>query len=957
VAKAAAKSSREWSKGSTWLRWDPHIHCPGTLKADEFKGDWSAYFAAIESAKPRPAVLGITDYFSLRGYKEFIARRPAGAFPWVSMVFPNIEMRLTTPTRRGGAINIHLLFSPHDRDHVERIEGALSQLVWPNLGRNYQCTDADLVALGRATAGNPSLEQDAALRGGAEQFHVEFRQVVDLFRDAWVRENSLIAVAAGEDGLGGIKDSSFRAFREDMGVASHIIFSGNPQERDYWLSSKPKARRPCLHGSDAHSVERVLSPRGDRRCWIRGDATFESLRQTLAEPDRRVFIGSEPPSEAADGYVIRGLQMENAPWIANDDLTFNEGLVTVIGAKGSGKTALADLIALAAGADEAEPGTASFIHKARERITGLEARISWGDGTVQSEVVALAPQPSSEPRVQYLSQQFVERLSGPQEIGELLVEEIERVVFNAIPEEDRMESSSFTELLKIVLEDCLADRSFHQESVRTQTKTVADEYALRLSVPAREVKVAEADRAVASLRAAIKAIPAPASEQVAKDHAAVSAALQTLRTAIAKRQRRAQELGDVKGEVEREEEAIAERWVRIRTEHPNLLDDSIWDSLIPRLPPDAVKRLTDLQAAAQNDAEALRTRGIAQTPPVDSLTAGGLSALETRLRELDAKLGLDKTNTTKKADLERRVGVAVASAETARKELEHARGAEKRQKLALEKRLASYEHVFATLVEEEEALKRLYGPLIAGLGGTKLSFEVVRLVDLDDWVGGGEAILDMRHLPFMDRGYLPTKARTHLLAEWRSGSPASVRTGMREFIGEIGPRAMSSLTQDASLVHLGEWLFSTDHIRIRYGIKYEGVDLGHLSPGTRGLVLLTLYLHLDRWDLRPLIIDQPEENLDPSSVHSELVQFFRDAAQRRQIIMVTHNANLVVNTDSDQVIVASSERDSPRDLPHVTYHSGGLEEPLIREDVCRLLEGGRDAFRRRGQRYGMDVKG
>ena len=87
-------------------------------------------------------------------------------------------------------------------------------------------------------------------------------------------------------------------------------------------------------------------------------------------------------------------------------------------------------------------------------------------------------------------------------------------------------------------------------------------------------------------------------------------------------------------------------------------------------------------------------------------------------------------------------------------------------------------------------------------------------------------------------------------------------------------------------------LFSTDHIEVRYGIRYEGVDLAHLSPGARGVVLLTLYLALDEWDLRPLVIDQPEENLDPKSVYADLVPFFREAAKRRQIIMVTHNANL-----------------------------------------------------------------
>ena len=83
------------------------------------------------------------------------------------------------------------------------------------------------------------------------------------------------------------------------------------------------------------------------------------------------------------------------------------------------------------------------------------------------------------------------------------------------------------------------------------------------------------------------------------------------------------------------------------------------------------------------------------------------------------------------------------------------------------------------------------------------------------------------------------------------------------------------------------------------------------------------------------------------------MRFFREATGRRQIIMVTHNANLVVNTDSDQVIVAQAKRGSPKPLPRITYEAGGLEDPAIRAHVCRLLEGGEAAFRRRGQRYGI----
>jgi predicted ATPase len=149
---------------------------------------------------------------------------------------------------------------------------------------------------------------------------------------------------------------------------------------------------------------------------------------------------------------------------------------------------------------------------------------------------------------------------------------------------------------------------------------------------------------------------------------------------------------------------------------------------------------------------------------------------------------------------------------------------------------------------------------------------------------------------------------------------------------------------------IAQWLYSTEHISISYGVIYDGVDIQQLSPGTRGIVLLLLYLAIDHEDDRPLIIDQPEENLDPKSIFDELVPLFKEAKSRRQIIIVTHNANLVVNTDADQVIIANASSHHPGSLPSISYTSGGLENPEIRSQVCLILEGGETAFKERAKR-------
>lgn len=193
---------------------------------------------------------------------------------------------------------------------------------------------------------------------------------------------------------------------------------------------------------------------------------------------------------------------------------------------------------------------------------------------------------------------------------------------------------------------------------------------------------------------------------------------------------------------------------------------------------------------------------------------------------------------------------------------------------------------------------------------------------------------------------------------WEAGDSAGVMAAMKEFrrqyqkaLLEHSPVAASDQAEfRAWSKRFAQWLFSTDHISIRYGIEYDGVDISKLSPGTRGIVLLLLYLGLDDNDNRPLVIDQPEENLDPKSVFDELVHLFIEVKSRRQVIIVTHNANLVINTDADQIIIAEVGPHPHGTLPPIFYRSGGLENAEIRKAVCDILEGGESAFQERARR-------
>ena len=127
-------------------------------------------------------------------------------------------------------------------------------------------------------------------------------------------------------------------------------------------------------------------------------------------------------------------------------------------------------------------------------------------------------------------------------------------------------------------------------------------------------------------------------------------------------------------------------------------------------------------------------------------------------------------------------------------------------------------------------------------------------------------------------------------------------------------------------------------------ILFKGISIDKLSMGQKGTILLKLFLAEGDY---PLILDQPEESLDNKFIYGELVRAFREAKKKRQILIATNNANLVVNTDAEQIIVAEFDNNK------ISYKLGALEDLNIRKDIIPILEGGKVAFKKREEKYGI----
>ncbi|OHD18803.1 MAG: hypothetical protein A2086_03255 [Spirochaetes bacterium GWD1_27_9] len=159
-----------------------------------------------------------------------------------------------------------------------------------------------------------------------------------------------------------------------------------------------------------------------------------------------------------------------------------------------------------------------------------------------------------------------------------------------------------------------------------------------------------------------------------------------------------------------------------------------------------------------------------------------------------------------------------------------------------------------------------------------------------------------------------------------------------------------------------------DYFYIDYNLIQDSDDLLKMSPGKRGIILFQLFLHLSK-STDPILIDQPEDNLDNRTVYNELNDFIKTKKSKRQIIIVSHNPNLVVSTDSENVIVANQDgqnKSGKNKNYKFEYINGSLENSFvndteigilyqkgIREHVCEILEGGKEAFAKREKKYGF----
>lgn len=796
------------------------------------------------------------------------------------------------------------------------------------------------------------------------------------------------------------------AQKEDISKTIDIFELGDEKDViDYktkvtqFLKKKFNLHHPLILCSDNHNCNEYKLK---QNCWIKADPTFEGLKQVLNEPEDRVYIGERPAildkiDKNRTKYIkeltvsqIDGYDETQGVWFKNVTIPFNSELVAIIGNKGSGKSAIADIISLCSNFHDDNDFSFLKSVKFREKkgriAKNFEASLTWEDGKSYPKNLFDDVQDTEIISVKYIPQGQFERLTNEIDTAEKFQTEIENVVFSHMPEAERQDAKSFKELIEKTTYSVSNSLKSLRSEIEDINKTIIDLEKKKTPSYKKELENLRKKKQD-ELDALIEPVPVtdPNEDAEKKErNTAVNIKIDSINKEISDIESQIeksndekknlisslQQLKDIKEEI-LQKEIDFNKFIQ---EKQSLLQNySININTLISVKID-LSKIAEIITSKEDDLKSTK-KNLGETDEVQTDKKNLIELLEEKqknLKEEKAKLDVEQQKyqeyLSKVESWKKSKNTIIGSSETIdtikyyeslinyvdcdletdleniyqeRRELVKKIFDDKQKIVSVYKKardrlnsiieknsetLKEYKIVIdASLIKKNDfnskfldfINKNLAGTFYSNAGGEKYLKQITDEINFDS----KEDIIK-----FLD-----------ILID-------SIRFDKRENENNV-PRETSKQIKDIEGFY--EYLFTLQFLDSNYQLKQGDKELQQLSPGERGALLLVFYLLLDN-DTIPLIIDQPEDNLDNHSVATVLVPFIRAAKKKRQIIMVTHNPNLAVVADAEQVIYVKLEKEKNNTFATI---SGSIENKEVNQRIVEVLEGAMPAFNMRRDKY------
>jgi len=917
--------------GSIWQKWDLQVHPPCGKIYQSYKvgpGIDPLDKFCEELEKSDVVSFGITDYFSAEGFKAFKERFEKKYPDSEKRFFFNLELRLNETVNKAlEEINIHLLFNP---DSFEKIDKFLSKLNVVKTGK-----DETPIVCSDLKTEKDFMSATVTRQSISSAFDDTFGKKADR------RDHFLVITAANNDGIRpergkkrkeGICDEVDKFSDAVFGNSSNINYFLDIDRYDGDVDALPK---PVISCSDSHSfddLDNFLGKRSTKEVedngkkseiiykdvtWIKADTTYDGLRQILYEPKagERISIGPTKPDEKSDYKVIRKIKFDDSKNFPSE-IVLNGNLSSIIGSRSSGKSALLAYIAHSINPIEVErmtlgPGEGSDY---RWGVVNVNCSIEWSNGKTNED---------SPGNVVYVPQNYLfEKSKDADEIKE----KIKPVLFRLLPEFENKYNQALSGI-----DDC-----------NNQISEQIDEWFL-----------------------------------VSYD---ISAMVTQLK-----------ELGDKKSILIQQKEILDK--IKILREKNKLSESDL------KLYQEVSSQILDILNAnkeidtslgffsGHQEDKFFTTSRITLTPNLSQLPPKLLSKIKINLEKVQLAMVGDVNKEVSSYITEIKKEKEVNDAKLLKLNSDHKELIEKYQRNTELENLVKLSNNYSDILKKVERLEvdkktkglvllKIEKNIVENINKRSLLLEglmeAIQSSDQSDLVGikfGIEIDLSKEDVDSVSqliniRTNTDFVIKNELKIDLVFKDPSKFLSDLYLGQQKINGRSEKKDVAKNVLKLTAKILFTAE----MEGDKIGGFSESTMTPGKRALFALKLIL-AESDDTWPLLIDQPEDDLDSRSIYDEVVPFLKEKKKERQIIMVSHNANLVVGSDSEQLIVANRNGNDRKNLDgkQFNYLTGSLEFSRIYdqsskdtlnsqgvcEHACSILDGGKTAFENRKNKYNL----
>ena len=915
-----------YPRGSEWRRWDLHVHSPESSFLRDSQPDWGDFIDALEKAPEEVKAIAITDYGTIDGYKEVKKHKENGRLKNIDLILPNVELRIAALQASASSnigIDIHFIFDNTQENHIEEIERCLRSLKYTTRDSTYCCEERDFIRLGR-DLGECSSDEEA-LKNGFSNFRPSREVFVAWIEsEVFLREHCLIVIDNNKISKANTYKGNTSNVNEILRIA-HMIFSGDPNDREYYLGKKgtlPEGGiKPCVHGCDKHVPDKLFQVDKDRFCWIKADPTFEGLKQITYEPADRIRIQEPKPEGKEDYQVIDRVKFTHDKFCPKEIL-LNQNLTAIIGGKSTGKSVLLRNIAQTIDGKQVEKN----LEDAQLLDYGKGMEISnflvvWKDqhkDEKQSSVEA-------KRKIIYIPQSYLNRVADRatgKDAVKKIVEDIlkqEDAIKGAFEQLERENRGKISEVSQWIVD--LFDKKDALEKLSSYIRNIGDKKGIEVEVQKlkREIselnkkagmtteemdnynslseKISELDGKMRELSQDLHSL-----EMLAKHQANFSASTVTL---------------DLLERLSQETRSSLSSALKTFLQEAN----DKWQA--------EISKKLDFLKQQKIDKETKKEGVEKELLPLRDKAKGSQSLAEKsqKLSEEEGKLEKIKAHEERlgslKSDLENLVGnIAKAHSDF----------------------FENFSRAKAEILKQKKIIK-----------GRGLKFDMDVLFKEESFQACINKVCNQNKLiPFGD---------TVQLKDYSWADIKKFKDDMKKITEGILKGTLAIKSEYDKKKAIQELNPDQSWFGFDYKIEKDGDEISAMSPGKRSFVLLQLLIELDNSKC-PILLDQPEDDLDNRSIYKDLVEFIKTKKKERQIIIVTHNANLVVAADAECVIVANQEGEGAENKEYqFEFVQGALENTFykdveyvlekcgIKEHVCDILEGGKDAFEERKKKY------